>query len=204
MVKVKICGITNLEDARVSVAAGCDALGFLFYKKSPRYISVQKAKEIIKDIPKNIIKIGVFVNATEKNIKEVAKECGLDILQFHGNESPEFCKKFKRYKIIKVFRIKNKSSLRDVLKYKVFAYLFDTYSSSKLGGTGKKFTWELLDQLGDLKQSIFLSGGLNAKNVQAAIKAVHPQWVDASSSLESLPGKKDHKRVKSFIAAAKG
>jgi len=204
MVKVKICGITNLEDARVSVAAGCDALGFLFYKKSPRYISVQKAKEIIKDIPKNIIKIGVFVNATEKNIKEVAKECGLDILQFHGNESPEFCKKFKRYKIIKVFRIKNRSSLRDVLKYKVFAYLFDTYSSSKLGGTGKKFTWELLDQLGDLKQSIFLSGGLNAKNVQAAIKAVHPQWVDASSSLESLPGKKDHKRVKSFIAAAKG
>ncbi len=204
MVKVKICGITNLEDARVSVAAGCDALGFLFYKKSPRYISVQKAKEIIKDIPKNIIKIGVFVNATETSIKQVAKECGLDILQFHGNETPEFCKKFKRYKIIKVFRIKNKSSLRDVLKYKVFAYLFDTYSSSKLGGTGKKFNWKLVTQLDDLKQAIFLSGGLNEKNVQAAIRAVHPQWVDASSSLESKPGKKDYRRVRKFISAAKG
>ncbi|MDD5595039.1 MAG: phosphoribosylanthranilate isomerase [Candidatus Omnitrophica bacterium] len=204
MVKVKICGITNLEDARVSVAAGCDALGFLFYKKSPRYISVQKAKEIIKDIPKNIIKIGVFVNATEKSIKQVAKECGLDILQFHGNESPEFCKKFKHYKIIKVFRIKNKSSLKDVLKYKVFAYLFDTFSKSKLGGTGKKFNWKLVTQLDNLKQTIFLSGGLDEKNVQAAIRAVHPQWVDASSSLEALPGKKDYRRVRKFIAAAKG
>ncbi|MDD2752044.1 MAG: phosphoribosylanthranilate isomerase [Candidatus Omnitrophica bacterium] len=204
MVKVKICGITNVEDARVAVAAGCDALGFLFYKNSPRYISVADAKEIIKDIPKDIIKIGVFVDAKEKKIKQTAKECGLDILQFHGSESPAFCKKFKDYKIIKVFRIKNKSSLKEVAKYKVFAYLFDTFSQTKLGGTGKKFNWGLLDQLGNLKQSIFLSGGLNAKNVQAAIKAVHPQWVDASSSLESKPGKKDHKRLKNFIAAAKG
>ncbi len=199
MVKVKICGITNLEDARVSVAAGCDALGFLFYKKSPRYISVQKAKEIIKDIPKNIIKIGVFVNATEKNIKEVAKECGLDILQFHGNESPEFCKKFKRYKIIKVFRIKNRSSLKDVLKYKVFAYLFDTFSKSKLGGTGKKFNWKLLKSIGKIKKPIFLSGGRNKGNVKRAIKTVKPDWGDVSSSLEIEPGKKDHRKSRELL-----
>ncbi|MDD4900105.1 MAG: phosphoribosylanthranilate isomerase [Candidatus Omnitrophica bacterium] len=204
MVRVKICGITNVEDARVAVAAGCDALGFLFYRNSPRYISVADAKEIIKDIPKDIIKIGVFVDAKEKTIKQIAKACCLDILQFHGSESPEFCKKFKNYKVIKVFRVKNQAGLKDVSKYKVFGFLFDTFSQAKLGGTGKKFNWNLLTQLGDLKESIFLSGGLNAKNVQAAIKAVHPAWVDASSSLESKPGKKDHKRVKRFIAAAKG
>jgi phosphoribosylanthranilate isomerase len=200
MVKVKICGITNLRDALISVEAGCDALGFLFYKKSPRYIAPLAAKKIIKSLPRKVTKIGVFVNSQEKSIKNIAKACSLDILQFHGNESAEFCRKFKRYKVIKAFRIKNKIDSAKVCKYKTFAYLFDTFSQSKFGGTGKAFNWCLLR---NIKKPIFLSGGLNAGNVNKAIQAAHPVWVDASSSLEAAPGKKDPKKVREFIQSAK-
>jgi phosphoribosylanthranilate isomerase len=200
MVKVKICGITNLRDALVSVDAGCDALGFLFYKKSPRYIAPGKAREIIKNLPRNVTKIGVFVNCHEKSIKNIAKICSLDILQFHGNESAAFCRRFKGYRIIKVFRVNKKIDLEKILRYKTFAYLFDAFSRLKFGGTGKTFDWSLLS---DIKHPIFLSGGLNAGNVNKAIKKAHPAWVDASSSLELAPGKKDHKKVRKFIQAAK-
>ena len=200
MVKVKICGITNLRDALISVGAGCDALGFLFYKKSPRYIAPEEAKEIIKNLPRNVTKIGVFVNCREKSIKSIAKICNLDILQFHGNESVEFCRKFNGYKIIKAFRVEKKIDLAKILKYKTFAYLFDTFSQSKFGGTGKTFDWCLL---ADIKHPIFLSGGLNAHNVNKAIKKVNPAWVDASSTLEVRPGEKDSKKVRKFIQAAK-
>jgi phosphoribosylanthranilate isomerase len=203
MVKVKICGITNLEDAQVAANAGCDALGFIFFKKSPRYISPEKARQIIKQLPARVVKIGVFANAKEKTIKQVARFCHLQMLQFHGNESPEFCRKFKNYKIIKTFRIKNILDLRKALRYKPFAFLFDTFSKKKLGGTGKSFNWQLVSRLEKIKQPIFLAGGLNAKNVEAAIKTVHPAWVDASSSLEARPGKKDLQKVKSFVQAAK-
>ena len=130
MVRVKICGITNLEDAIASVIAGCDALGFVFYKKSPRYITPEKAKKIIRLIPQDIRKVGVFVNAPGRNIKEIAKKCKLDLLQFHGDESPEFCNKFKPYKIIKAFRIKDKIDLENILSYKTFAYLFDAFNKT--------------------------------------------------------------------------
>jgi len=200
MVKVKICGITNLRDALISVDAGCDALGFLFYKKSPRYIAPQEAKEIIRNLPCSVTKIGVFVNAKEKCVKSIAKICSLDILQFHGNESVEFCRKFKHYKIIKAFRVKKKIDFAKILRYKTFAYLFDAFSRAKFGGTGKTFDWCLL---ADIKHPVFLSGGLNANNVNRAIKRAHPAWVDASSSLEVRPGKKDPNKVKKFIQAAK-
>lgn len=200
MVKVKICGITNIKDAIISVDAGCDALGFLFYKKSPRYIAPERVREIIRNLPGNVTKIGVFVNAGEKHIKNIAKICNLDILQFHGNESAEFCRKFKGYKIIKGFRVKKKIDLAKILRYKTFAYLFDTFSRSKFGGTGRIFDWSLLS---DIKHPIFLSGGLNAYNVNEAIRKVNPAWVDASSTLEVAPGKKDPKKVRKFIQAAK-
>jgi phosphoribosylanthranilate isomerase len=203
MVKVKICGITNLKDAKAAVDRGCDALGFVFYKKSPRYIAPQEAKEIIANLPKDAIKIGVFVNAGEKTIKDIAHFCGLDILQFHGNESVEFCQRFDNYKVIKAFKIKDKLDLPKILEYKTFAYSFDTFVKSKAGGTGKKFNWKLLKALKGIKKPIFLSGGINAKNVKDAIKTVHPDWVDVSSSLESSPGKKDHKKVREFIEAVK-
>jgi phosphoribosylanthranilate isomerase len=203
MVRVKICGITNLSDALQSVDSGCDALGFVFYKKSPRYISPEKARRIIRHLPKNIVKIGVFADSREKRIKKIAKLCKLDILQFHGSESAQFCRKFKNYKIIKAFRIKDRIDLQNILKHKSFAYLFDTFVKSKIGGSGKRFNWKILRNTGGIKQPIFLSGGLNARNVKKAIKVAHPDWVDVSSGVESGPGRKDYRKVKEFIAAAK-
>jgi len=203
MTKVKICGITNLPDAEFSINAGCDAIGFVFYKKSSRNITPEKAEEIVKQLPKRVIKVGVFVNSKEKTIKDIAKSCNLDILQFHGNESPEFCRKFKGYKIIKAFRVKDKVDLEKVLRYKTFAYLFDTFVKSKIGGTGKKFDWKLVRHIDSIKLPIFLSGGLTAKNVKKALEVVNPLWVDVSSSVEGKPGKKDHKKVREFIKAAK-
>lgn len=203
MVKVKICGITNVQDAIASVDSGCDAIGFVFYKKSSRNITPEKAEEIVKQLPKRVIKVGVFVNTKEKIIKNIAKSCNLDILQFHGSESPEFCRKFKGYKIIKAFRVKDKIDLRKIIRYKIFAYLFDTFVESKVGGTGKKFDWKLVSRLDSLKRPIFLSGGLTAENVKQAINAVRPHWVDVSSHVEISPGKKDHKKVKEFIRIAK-
>lgn len=199
MVKVKICGITNLQDALSSLNNGADAIGFVFYKKSPRYISPKKAKEIVKLLPKPIIKIGVFVNNRQKAIKQIAKFCSLDMLQFHGAQSPEFCLRFTGYRVIKAFRIKDKINLKKVLRYKVFAYLFDTYTKSMPGGTGIKFNWKLLRQASNFKKPVFLSGGINQKNCIKAIRIVKPDWVDVSSSLEKKPGQKDHDKVKKFI-----
>ena len=172
MVRVKICGITNLEDAQVSTGSGCDAVGFVFYKKSPRYITPGKARDIIKQLSPHIIKFGVFVNAREKTIKRIARICGLNILQFHGNESLKFCSKFKDYKIIKAFRIKNKINPQKIIKYKTFAYLFDTFVGSKVGGTGKNFDWNLVRHIDGITCPVFLSGGLTANNVRKAIEIV--------------------------------
>jgi phosphoribosylanthranilate isomerase len=201
--KIKICGITNLADALASVRAGCDALGFIFYKKSPRYINPIKAKEVIAHLPKAIIKIGVFVNAKEKDIVKIARLCRLDMLQFHGDESSKFCERFNRYKVIKVFRVKNRIDPEKLKAYKTFAYLFDTFVPSKIGGTGRVFNWKALDNLGKLKQKLFLSGGLNQENICQAIKIVNPDWVDVSSYLEIKPGKKSHKKIKRFIKKVK-
>jgi phosphoribosylanthranilate isomerase len=204
VVKVKICGITNLNDALASVKAGCDALGFAFYKKSPRYVSPKKASSIVKQIPPRIIKIGVFVNAREQAVKRIARMCRLDMLQYHGTETPEYCKKFKNYKIIKVFRVKDKLDVADISRYKSFACLFDTYVKSRMGGTGKNFDWKLIRHLRGIMVPVFLSGGLTAGNVKKAIQTAKPNWVDVCSSIESIPGKKDHVLVRQFIKTAKG
>jgi phosphoribosylanthranilate isomerase len=203
MVRVKICGITNLPDALAAIKAGSDALGFVFYQKSPRYISPDKAREIIRQLPQRVRKVGVFVKAQEKTIKSIAKTCALDILQFHGRESPEFCRRFKGYRIIKSFRVKGRLDLRQLRQYEVFAYLFDSFSKAKLGGTGRQFNWKLLKGLSGIKRPVFLSGGLNQQNVQKAVSTVHPMWVDVSSSVEVSPGKKDAAKVKEFIREAK-
>jgi len=203
MVKVKICGITSLKDALSSIAAGCDALGFVFYKKSPRYITPRKASQIIRCLTPDILKIGVFVNAQEKTIKRIADLCNLDMLQFHGDESADFCKKIDGYKIIKAFRIKNSINPKNILSYKTFAYLFDTFTKAKMGGTGKKFNWALIRHLSGFHKPVFLSGGLNVRNVQEAIKKAHPDWVDVCSSVEIKPGKKDYKKIREFIKSAR-
>jgi len=210
VVKVKVCGITNLEDALACLFLGAHALGFVFYKKSPRYISPGAAGNIAKILPKKIKRVGVFVNQSVPSVKRIAKLCNLDMLQFHGSETPEYCQKFVGYKVIKAFRVSKKEDLSAISKHKVFAYLFDSFSNNKLGGTGNKFNWKILAQSGRIepvnlshgenkKPVVFLSGGLTPGNVAGAIKLLKPDWVDASSGLEIKPGKKDHKKIEKFI-----
>jgi phosphoribosylanthranilate isomerase len=203
MVKVKVCGITNLKDALCAVQAGCEALGFVFFKKSPRYIAPIQASRIIKKLPPRTIKIGVFVNARPDYIRKAARLCKLDMLQFHGDESPEFCAGFRRYKIIKSFRVKDGIDLLGVKKYKTFAYLFDSLSPGKFGGTAKTFDWDLLTKYrGVITRPVFLAGGLDQGNVAKAIKAVRPEWVDTCSGVETKPGIKNHAKVSRFIKKA--
>ena len=204
MVKVKICGITNLEDALYAARHGADALGFVFYKKSPRYIKPKKVSVIIRELPKFVKKVGVFVNARENTIRRVAGNLKLDMLQFHGNESEIFCSRFKGFKVIKAFRVKKKINIADLSKYDVWAYLFDSFGRNKFGGTGKQIDLWRLKRLKGLRKTIFLSGGLNPEYVSKALKSFPVEWVDASSSLERQPGKKDPDKVKRFIKNARG
>jgi phosphoribosylanthranilate isomerase len=203
LVKVKVCGITNLEDALAAFFYGADALGFVFYKKSPRYINWRQAKNISGILPKKIKRVGVFVNEKILTVKQIAKACRLDMLQFHGDESPAYCRKFKKYKVIKAFRIGKPQDLDKISGYKTFAYLFDNFSKRQAGGTGKKFNWKILAQSDRIKPIVFLSGGLTARNAGLAVKLLKPGWVDVSSSLECSPGKKDHQKIRRFIQALK-
>lgn len=202
MVKVKICGITNLEDALAAQNLGASALGFVFYPKSPRYILPESAQRIISQLNKKIKKIGIFVNADSASVKKIARFCGLDMLQFHGGETPDFCRKVKSYKIIKAFRIKNKDSLKDIEKYPVDYYLFDTFKKDSFGGTGTHFNWDILKGL-KLSKPFFFSGGLNSKNIVSAVKVARPDWVDVSSGVEAKPGVKDKKLLQDFIHKVK-
>jgi phosphoribosylanthranilate isomerase len=203
MIKVKICGITNLEDALAALFSGAGALGFIFYKKSPRYISPLKARNISRILPKKISRVGVFVDEDARTVKKLARFCGLDMLQFHGRETPAYCRKFKGYKVIKAFLVKKELDLAKISEYKGCAWLFDTYTKGSSGGTGKKFNWNLLRNAVKMKHPVFLSGGLTARNVGRSIKLLKPDWVDVSSALESMPGKKDHKKIKRFIQASR-
>jgi phosphoribosylanthranilate isomerase len=201
MVKIKICGITNLEDALFSFFSGADAIGFVFYKKSPRFIEPLKAGNISRILPKKTLKVGVFVDEKPARVKKIARLCKLGALQFHGNESAEYCNKFKGYKVIKAFRIKNNLDLPGILKYKTFGYLFDAFSKNLAGGTGKKFNWNLLKNIDKIGGQVFLSGGLSSANVKGALNKLHPDWVDVSSGVESSSGEKSHKKIKKFIEA---
>ncbi|MDD5668470.1 MAG: phosphoribosylanthranilate isomerase, partial [Candidatus Omnitrophica bacterium] len=192
MVKVKICGITNKGDAVQAAGAGCDALGFLFYRKSPRYIQPERVRDIVSVLPATVKTVGVFVNAREKTIRKVVSLCKLDFVQLHGEESAEFCERLKDLRVIKTFRVKDTIDAVRLKQYKsCFAFLFDTYVPSQPGGTGKTFNWELVRHLHGIDKPIFISGGLSCKNVTKAVSLSHPDWVDASSSLEIKPGKKN-------------
>jgi phosphoribosylanthranilate isomerase len=202
MTRVKICGITNLEDALVAQKAGADFLGFIF-AESPRRVSVKTANIIIKKISPKVKIVALFVNETEENVKgAIAKLKRVDILQFHGDETPEYCSRFKGRKVIKAIRVKNKSSLKAIKEYKGVDYiLLDTYSKTTYGGTGKTFNWELAKEAKRYGIPIFLSGGLNPDNVKEAIKKVKPFAVDVSSGVEISPGKKDPKLIRNVFAA---
>jgi len=196
MTKIKVCGITNLEDALVAIDSGCDALGFVF-TRSPRTISPEEAQIIIERLPSSIKKVGVFVNEDILRVKEIAKICRLDLLQFHGDETPDYCLMFE-LPIIKAFRIKDKESMKRLNDYQVAAYLLDSYSEEVYGGTGKGFNWELAKEAKAFGP-IILAGGLNSSNVTRAIKEVEPYGVDVSSGVEESPGQKDHLKIREFI-----
>lgn len=202
MVKVKICGITNLEDALEAVAHGADALGFVFFKKSPRYISPSKAKAIIKKLPPFISTVGVFVNENKKNIEKIADQTGINIIQLHGDERPQACRLLRP--VIKAFRVKSLECLEPLSKYKdkVTAFLLDTYTPEIFGGTGQIFNWDIAVEAKQLGK-IILAGGLTPENLEQAIRWVHPYAVDVSSGVEEEKGKKDHWKMKLFIERAK-
>ncbi|MDD3374604.1 MAG: phosphoribosylanthranilate isomerase [Candidatus Omnitrophica bacterium] len=200
MGRVKICGITNKRDALCASSLDAWALGFIFYKKSSRYISPQDAQNIIEALPKNVLSVGVFVDAQKEEIDAVIKDCRLKVVQFHGNETPLFCSQFKAVKTIKAIRIKSKEDLVKALKYKTDYLLFDTFQKDAFGGTGKVFDWEILKSSKLKGRKIVLSGGLNPKNIAGAISSVKAYAFDASSGVERRPGKKCQRLLKKFFS----
>jgi phosphoribosylanthranilate isomerase len=201
MVRVKICGITNLEDALMAVEAGADALGFVFFPGSPRCISPEQADLIIRRLPPFVQTVGLFVNEELATVNLVADRCGLDLVQLHGEEPPDYCAAVKR-RIIKAFRVRDESSLTGLPNYRVAAPLLDAWSPAAHGGTGTTFNWEIAARVA-ASRAIILAGGLTPENVAGAIAAVRPYAVDVSSGVESSPGKKDAGLVSRFIRSCK-
>jgi phosphoribosylanthranilate isomerase len=199
---VKICGITNLADATQAGEAGADALGFIFYDQSPRSVTVAAAAAIARSLPPFIVKVGVFVDAEEELVYNAIAECQLNLLQFHGAESPAYCRQFGLMSM-KAFRIRDAESLAQMPSYQTDSWLLDAYSADKPGGTGERFNWDLAIKAQKLGRPIFLAGGLTPENVGDAVRRVRPYGVDVSSGVEAVPGRKDHTKVKAFIHAAK-
>jgi phosphoribosylanthranilate isomerase len=201
MIRIKVCGITRLEDAIESARLGYDAVGFIF-SESPRKIEPQKAKNIIDELPPFIVRVGVFVNETKEKVFEVAKFCKLDALQFHGDESPDYCQIFKEYRVIKALRINTEKDIEVIPKYNVDAVLLDTFSPNAYGGTGITFNWDIARKARNYQIPIVLSGGLNTENVKKAIEEVNPYALDVSSGVEDSPGVKNRELMAKFIALA--
>jgi phosphoribosylanthranilate isomerase len=201
-VKVKICGITNLPDGLAAAEAGADALGFMFYEQSPRNISVEAASGLASQLPPFVLKVGVFVNAPEDLVVRAIRECGLNLLQFHGDEAPDYCLKFGLMSM-KAFRVRDAGSLQALRGYQTDAWLLDAYTPDKPGGTGETFNWDLALEAQGWGRPIFLAGGLTPGNVAEAVRRARPYGVDVSSGVEAAPGRKDLAKVIAFIRAAK-
>jgi phosphoribosylanthranilate isomerase len=201
-VRVKICGTTNLEDALLSIDAGADALGFIFYGPSSRNIEPDVAWEIIRQLPPFMARVGVFVDSPADEVRRIAEVCGLDTLQFHGDESPDFCRQFA-LKTVKAFRVRDEDSLRQMTRYDRESWLLDTYVAGKIGGTGETFNWELAKAAVGMGRPVILAGGLTPDNVARAVRETCPYGVDAVSGVESAPGRKDPKKLRDFVHAAK-
>jgi phosphoribosylanthranilate isomerase len=199
---IKICGITSAEDARVASAAGASAIGLMFYEKSARAVTVEQAAEIVAGLDPFTARVGVFVNPPEELVWRAIHAAGLTILQFHGEEPPEFCQRFGLM-TMKAFRVKDAASLDALPHYPTDAWLLDAYSASAHGGTGERFNWDLALQAKGLGRPIVLAGGLTPENVGTAIRQVRPFGVDVSSGVESAPGRKDAEKVRRFVAEAK-
>ena len=207
MVKVKVCGITRLEDALFVCQSGADAVGFIIYPKSKRFIKAKEVRKITSQLPPFITKVGVFVNEDPRDVLEILSYAHLDFAQLHGDETPQECEYIGANRVIKVFRLRNEEEIEKIKPYigKVRAILLDTYDSKVYGGTGKPFNWEIAIKVKETfpEVPLILSGGLNPENVGRAVKTVKPYAVDVSSGVETEPGIKDRDRVKAFIKTAK-
>jgi len=202
-VTVKICGITSVKDAQAVELAGADAVGLMFYEGSPRHIALEQAKAIVDSLSNTIVRVGVFVNSDEPFVRQAMEICALNVLQFHGDETPEYCAQFE-VMTLKAIRVSDESSLKEMERYSTDGFLLDAFSDNSLGGTGETFNWKLAKGATESGRPIFLAGGLTPENVAEAVKAVRPFAVDVSSGVESEPGKKDAAKVRTFVAAAKG
>lgn len=202
-ITVKICGITSVEDALAVEQAGADAIGLMFFEGSPRHITQDQASAIVDSLTKSVVRVGVFVNADESFVRRVMKNCILNVLQFHGEETPEYCAQFD-VMTLKAIRVRDESSLKELERFSTDGFLLDAFSNDALGGTGETFNWDLAKRATESGRPIFLAGGLTSKNVAEAVKSVRPFAVDVSSGVESEPGKKDADKVRAFVAAAKG
>jgi phosphoribosylanthranilate isomerase len=200
--RIKICGITNVADGLAAAEAGADMIGLMFYDKSPRHITLPAAVEISRALPPFVVRVGVFANPTEEEVLRAIADCGVTMLQFHGEEPPEFCTQFGVMSM-KAFRIRDAKTLEELPNYTTDAYLLDAYSAGARGGTGEKFNWEIAIEAQQFGKPIFLAGGLTPENVAKAVIQVEPFGVDVSSGVESGPGKKDHAKVRAFIEAVR-
>ncbi len=201
-VRVKICGITRGEDAAAAVAAGADALGFMFFEGSPRCVSHEQAAAIISALPPFVARVGVFVNPAEAEVRSAIAEGGIDTLQFHGDEAPEFCRRFG-LPVIKAFRVQDESSLQPLTQFTTETWLLDSFVPGQHGGTGAVFNWDLAAQAVRRGGRVILAGGLTPENAADAVRRVRPYALDVSSGVESSPGKKDAAKLRAFITAAK-
>ena len=196
-IKVKICGMTQLKDALFAVEQGVDAVGFIFYKKSPRAVTMKTVREIIKKLPPLVETVGVFVNESAERVNKMADYCGLDLVQLHGEESPAFCRKIRR-RVIKAFRVKDLQSIKQLSKFPVSGFLLDTFSDNLHGGTGKTFDWNLALPAKKIGP-VILAGGLTPRNIRQAVRRVRPYGVDVCSGVEKSSGIKDLEKVRAFL-----
>lgn len=190
--QVKICGITNIDDALCAVQNGASAVGFIFYPPSPRYIDPQKAAEIIDQLPEHLVKIGVFVNEKKAIVRRIFEDCRLDMLQLHGDESHEYCGMFPACQVIKALELKTDEDVIRANDFDVAAILVDARNAGLYGGTGKKANWELARKI---SKPLILSGGLNSDNVEEGLQKVRPSALDVNSGVEVSPGKKSPEKI---------
>jgi len=202
-VKIKICGNTNLEDARKAADLGADALGFIFFKKSPRDIASSEARKIISELPPFVQTVGVFVNETVDKVNRTVEYCKLDAVQLHGDESPSYCKKIRARTVLKAIRVKDLESVTDLDRFPVTGFLLDAYSDAARGGTGQTFDWTLALKA---KRSgpVIVAGGMSPSNVYRAISQIKPYGVDVCSGVEAYPGAKDPAKLEAFFKAVRG
>lgn len=202
MTRTKICGITRVEDALAAARSGADALGLVFYEKSPRYVSVQQAAQLAASVPPFVTLVGLFVNPSEDEVREVLRHVPLDVLQFHGEEDPGFCAQFAR-PYLKAVRVKpGVDLLQCAARYQgAQGLLLDAYIEGTYGGTGESFDWALIPR--NLPLPVVLSGGLHAGNVADAIRELRPWAVDVSSGVETAKGIKDASKIAAFINEVK-